>query len=618
MAVVYVGIHKFRICIVLWALLITTSLDAQEQLHDIQQVASASDFNLRGELVNIAISPADPNLISFESIEGGNLHRLWWLDVNTKHLEQITPRSPDNDDVYWGAKADRDIDWAPVKINGKIWFLFVSSGLEGQENIYLGNTEDKQYLRLTSSNFVDHHPRWSPDGKYFVYVSSRRGSGDIYLVDDVEDLINRFERAIRQDPESREIVIEGLSSGEQHIRLTENPRMDTFPDWSPDGRYLVYQGLIRSGDMLHMDLFLLDLHNRSAEPINLTQNPQYDAIQPKWSYDQNNVAFYVSPAGYAGDAPSTVHLSYVEIRGDTATGEINSFVTKGTIDANIRRNNNTGPLWGPGSRSLLYVKGEGNYTPILMYNTTGGSSYDSQVIRESRFDIIHREIAGQVSSDGAMVAYLTYEDQDYRIYTARPGGGILSRRLHDVYVKPIERVYRFERQPGGFGIGGQAFTLFNQSSPSMTRVDFIKNFFIQYTMFPYIENERPYEFALRAGYSSMRPSYQSTGGGRQSFSYSLVDFKGVLSLPIDRLLTRTSIYAFAGLGMVVSHDNIAKPTFSRRFNLPFGFGLQYSITRSIDITGQVTLRNIFYLDKTEDAYFNVASRGLSLGILYGL
>ncbi len=410
---------------------------AEERLYDIRQVVSAHEYNLRGELVNIAISPANPDIISFESIEDGNLHRLWWFDLDSQDLVQVSPRTTTNNEYFWYAQSDRDINWCPVKINGKNWFLFVSSGIEGEENIYLGNTRDYHYLRLTSGNYVDHHPRWSPDGESFVYVSSRSGNGDIYLVNNVGELIEIFEREIDEAPEFREIVIEGISSGKDHIRITDNPGMDSYPDWSPDGRYIVYQGLIRSDDMLNLDLFLLDMKNISAAPINITENPGHDTIQPKWSYDQNSIAYYVSPAGRGRDVPASVHLAYIELQSDSLTGEITSFSARGTIDANIRRNNNAGPLWGPGSRSLLYVKGDGNYTPVLMYKMT---QYDDTTkaltLRESRLDIIHREIAGYISPENSLVAYLTFEEQDYRIYTARPCGGALSRNSYDVYVKP--------------------------------------------------------------------------------------------------------------------------------------------------------------------------------------
>ncbi len=433
----FVSILKICLYLITVSLYIAGAIYANEQLNDIRKVVSAREYHLRGELVNIAISPVNPDIISFESIEDGNLHRLWWFDLDSQDLVQITPRTVSNNEFFWYAQSDRDINWCPVKINGKNWFLFVSSGIEGEENIYLGNTQDNYFLRLTSGRYVDHHPRWSPDGESFVYVSSRSGNGDIYLVNNVRELIERFEQEIDERPEFREIVIEEISSGRHHIRITDNPGMDSFPDWSPDGRYIVYQGLIRSDDILNLDLFLLDMKNISAPPVNITENPEHDAIQPKWSYDRQSIAYYVSPAGRGGDIPATVHLAYIDMESDTVTGEIISFSGKGTIDANIRRNNNTGPLWGPGSRSLLYVKSEGNFTPVLMYRLSQcNDTTNVSTLRESRLDIIHREIAGYISPENALVAYLTYEEQDYRIYTARPCGGALIRKSYDVYISP--------------------------------------------------------------------------------------------------------------------------------------------------------------------------------------
>lgn len=605
---------------VVFAMIAAFPAGAQEQLHDISMVASARDFNLRGELINIAISPVNPDVISFESIEGGNFHRLWWFDTRTRELKQITPRAGNSSESYWSAQSDRNISWSPKEIDGKNWFLFVSSGHDGQENIYLGNTDSEQYLRLTSSRFVDHHPRWSPDGKSFVYVSSRSGSGNIYFVDNVEDLITRFEREAGQNPAAREIIIDGISSGKHHIRLTDNPEMDTFPDWSPDGRYIVYQGLNRTNGMLNMDLFLLDMHDRGSAPINLTQNPQQDAIQPRWSYDRNYIAYYASPAGRGGEAPSTVRLSFVEVRGDTATGKISSFVTRGTIDNNIRRNNTDGPLWGPGSRSLLYVKGEGNYTPILLYNTTrSGTVNEAQVLRESRFDIIHREIAGHISGNGATVAYLTYEDQDYRIYKARPGGGVLARRLHDVYVQPVDRVTGFYRTASTMGIGGSALTFLNQQSPAHTGVNAMHNVFFQFTVVPYTGRDQPYEVSIRTSFGTVKPSYRTDGGERTGFSYSILDVGGVIELPVDRVINRTSLIGYAGVGLILEHKDIERPEITRRFNLPFGFGAQYSLTQSLDLFTQFTFRNIQY--KAEDAagvYSTARTRGLSFGVIYRL
>jgi Tol biopolymer transport system component len=614
-----VGVKINMMCIryVIFTILTSLVLNAQEQLHDVHLVVSARDLNLRGELINISISPVAPHIISFESVEGGNMHRLWWYDIRAQHLEQVTPRPGEEDDTYWNAQSDRNVNWCPVEINGKNWFLFVSSGLDGQENIYLGNTGSRQYLRLTGSASVDHHPRWAPDGNSFVYVSSRSGSGDIYLVNNVKDLIRRFERIARQSPQMREIVIEGLIAGENTIRLTENPEMDTFPDWSPDGRFIVYQGLNRVDDILNMDLFLIDLHQSSPKPVNILRNPQVDAIQPRWSYDQNYIAFYASPSGGEGEVPFHVFLSYIELNADTATGKINSSASRGNVDVNIRRNSITGPLWGPGSRSLLYVKGEGSYTPILMYSTMRSSNaMEAHVLRDARFDVINREIAGYISRERAMVIFLTYEDQDYRIYRARPGGGILTRRLNDVYLQPIERTGGFNRSSRTVSIGGQAVTMLNQINPSWSDLGFLNNLFFEFTILPYITHEHPYEIAVRTSFGSVRPMFRS-GGERVSFSYSIVDVSGVALLPLDNIINRTALYAVAGVGYIVDHTGVGRPTIGRRINWPFGFGLQYSVSGSFDILGQVTFRNVYYSAQEGGVFSTARTHGFGLGLKFG-
>jgi Tol biopolymer transport system component len=601
------------------AALFAASLKAQEQLHDIELVVSASKLNLRGELVNIAISPVDQHVISFESVEGGNLHRLWWYDLRRRSVHQISPREEESDAWYMEAQSDRSINWCPVPINGKNWFIFVSSGTDGRENLYLGNTTDRYYLQLTSSGSVDHHPRWSPDGRRFVYVSSRTGSGDIYLVENVRSIIRRFERQVESRPTDRVIVIDGMSSGERHRRMTVSPEMDSYPDWSPDGRYIVYQGLHRSNGVLNMDLFLIDLENSSGGPINLTENPWQDAIQPKWSYNQEYIAFYASPAGSGNgsgmEMPTSVYLSYIEIQTDPATGEIRSFATQGTIDVNIRRNNNDGPLWGPGSRSLLYVKGDGSNTPILLFKTQGTERPEQgRILKESRFDIIHREIAGFISTDRAIVAFLTFEDQDYNIYIARPGGGVLSRRLHDVYLQPIPRLERWMRMNSTITVGGSGFTILNQNLPPRTGYHFSPQVYLQAAVIPYSADAGWYEIGVRVTAGSVKPSFFRMNE-RISFSYSLLDVGGVATVPMGWIAPRAAFFFHAGVGLVYSHETVDDPSLPRRVTFPFGVGISYSISQAIDVVAQGTARTVSY--RTEDRpYSRILTRGVSFGLAY--
>jgi hypothetical protein len=617
--------YVFLTALVIYAPFTPISLAAQEVLDDIRLVISARDLELRGELLNISLSPLNPEILSFESVEGGHIHRLWWLDLSTRQLQQITPRDPQEALSDWRAQSDRDINWSPVPYNEKYWFLFVSSGSEGQENIYLGNTEDRYYLRLTSSNSVDHHPRWSPDGSRIVYVSSRTGNGDLYLIQDVAGIIDRFERQRRNLRESGnpggggEMIIGGISSGERHKRLTDNPEMDSYPDWSPDGRYVVYQGLIRTDDIMHMDLFLIDMRRPADEHINLTQNPLHDTIQPRWSYDQQYIAYYASPAGMGGEAPSTVYLSYIKLTDDTATGKFTSFATKGTVDRNIRRSMSAGPLWGPGSRSILYVKGEGSYTPILLFPTMDAASLpQAQVVRESRADIIHREITGHISRDHAVIAYMTYEDQDYRIYTARPTGGILSHRRHDEYRMPPPVIGTTRRSPGALSIGGSLVGLTNHANPTRTWISLLNNFHLGYTVLPAVRDKRPFSITVRGMLGTVSPAWRLQDGSVSTFRYTMTDLQVVWLFPTDALVGRTAVYLMAGLGFVFDYEDIPRPEVSRRLNVPFGAGLRFSLNRYFDIDGEFLFRSVNYRIENEEGYRTAGTRGFRLGVSYSL
>ena len=92
--------------------------------------------------------------------------------------------------------------------------VFPNSPTEGQE-IYVKAVGLNQptALRLTSSPGKNESPEWSPDGSRIVFVSTRDGKEQLYVI----DVDGRSER-----------------------RLTTNAAADTDPAWSPDGSRIVF------------------------------------------------------------------------------------------------------------------------------------------------------------------------------------------------------------------------------------------------------------------------------------------------------------------------------------------------------------------------------------------
>ena len=96
--------------------------------------------------------------------------------------------------------------WSPD--GSKIAF---DTGREGNEEIYVMNTDGTKQIRLTH-NFPSGFPAWSPDGSKIAFTSDRDGNEEIYVMG---------------------------ADGSNQTRLTHNPTSD-LPAWSPDGSKIAF------------------------------------------------------------------------------------------------------------------------------------------------------------------------------------------------------------------------------------------------------------------------------------------------------------------------------------------------------------------------------------------
>ncbi|HSR53386.1 MAG TPA: S9 family peptidase, partial [Acidobacteriota bacterium] len=92
---------------------------------------------------------------------------------------------------------------------------------------YVFDVESKELRQITSGDYDDNQGVWSPDGTLVAFVSNRteepdgNSNNDIWIVS-----------------------ADNTDKGKTLKRVTDNPGSDGSPDWSPDGKRIVYNTVL--------------------------------------------------------------------------------------------------------------------------------------------------------------------------------------------------------------------------------------------------------------------------------------------------------------------------------------------------------------------------------------
>jgi TolB protein len=145
------------------------------------------------------------------------------------------------------------------------------SDRDGDWEIYVINVNGTGLRQLTHNDDWDSYPDWSPDGAQLAFTSRRDGNYDLYLVD--------------------------LSSGALQ-RLTTSPYTDAHPSWAPGGQEIAYTMVVADGNSLRREIGILDLRNPS-HPRRTLFSLQGSAMSsfPDWSLDGRWIVYTSEESG---------------------------------------------------------------------------------------------------------------------------------------------------------------------------------------------------------------------------------------------------------------------------------------------------------------------------------
>ena len=150
---------------------------------------------------------------------------------------------------------------------------------------------------------MDGFADWSPDGEEIVFVSSRDGNCDLYLMDaDGADQVNLTESGRDElypswSANGRQVVFSAdeqlhiidVASGEV-AQLTNTRLIHSYPDWSPDGDFIVFSGGSEpAGPGVVHQIYVVPVAGGDEQP--LTDGDSL-LVAPRWSPDGRHIAYF--------------------------------------------------------------------------------------------------------------------------------------------------------------------------------------------------------------------------------------------------------------------------------------------------------------------------------------
>ena len=233
----------------------------------------------------------DGKYVSFvSSRQGTTKAQLWLMDRRGGEAKKLTDLKTDLEDYVWSpdgtkiALALRDPDYAdsaktkvrkPFVLDRYQFKADIKGYLEKSPvHLYVFDVTTKKIDTLTTGNYDETAPVWSPDGSQLAFVSNRsedpdrNQNTDIYVID--------------------------ARKGATMKQLTNWTGADNNPAWSPDGKRIAYLRSTASGNFLMYDQPILAVINREGgEPTVLSKTLDRPVRNPTWAKDGQTIGVSV-------------------------------------------------------------------------------------------------------------------------------------------------------------------------------------------------------------------------------------------------------------------------------------------------------------------------------------
>ena len=295
-------------------------------------------------------------------------------------------------------------------------------------DIWMVSFDGKRDLRLTSSPESEATPRWSPDGKYLAFLSSRPGKAkgnQVWLLDrqggeavqltDVKGRLQSYEWS----PDSKRLALvigdpdpEADPPAEGGKPKTPKPIVIDRYRFKQDGA-----GYLLSDR--HSYIYLFDIASKKLDRLT---TGKADELAPAWSPDGTHIAFM---SNHAAD-PDRDHMNQVYVADAHAAAQEKQ-LSPLSIPAERGR-----PEWSPDGKWIAFLLGEEikweEYAmPHLALVPSDGSSAPALVKATEALD---RGVGSpHFTADGGSLTFLVTDDRSVYAARMRVNGGSVERLM---------------------------------------------------------------------------------------------------------------------------------------------------------------------------------------------
>ena len=294
-------------------------------------------------------------------------------------------------------------------------------------DVWMASVDGKENLRVTTSTEAESSPKWSPDGKYLSFLSSRTGKAkgsQVWVIDRRGGEAQQFTEMkgrlsyYEWSPDATKLAL--VIREEDDDKKDEKKPEGTAPAEKPKPIVIDRYAFKRDGTgyisgAKRNRIYLYDIATRKSELVT-TEN--FDETAPVWSPDGQLLAFTSNRAA-DGDRVPNNDVWVVEAKAGSVARKLTVFT-----------GSDTQPVWSPDGKMIAYLTGsehkmgEYNMNRLAIVPVDGGAP----VILTAKLD---RGVTGhQFTADGKQLEFLVSDDMS--LYPARvslTGAGAVERMV---------------------------------------------------------------------------------------------------------------------------------------------------------------------------------------------